>query len=394
MTHAHAAAADWLALAERAPTRRGAAGRDDRADRASGLGHAGRAALSLCRGRRSAGTRTRFSPPSKPKTKPRAIALIARRAARRHCRTRNLRPRFGRAALSHYADFGHSAIYALQDRPADRAAGRRCGGAGAAGAGALADQRARARSGCRNFAATPRRWPRGTARAMNAGARGGFHRPFHRCRTEAHARVVGRGRRANSTMRCSARRRGICCISIWRSTRRPTIAIADNVSWLDFTHALTFANAARHICEEQPDLWPHALLQMALFVGRNKGYVNAQQDVGALARERHRAASSQSEMARLYDHGIVEPIIACHRVKMLFALEDELAAAPDAPWDGHGGRDEPLAAHAAEAPSRPAPRDAGARLHRAGEVMKCGCYCGPAVSLRSPVARCALGRYY
>jgi hypothetical protein len=37
-------------------------------------------------------------------------------------------------------------------------------------------------------------------------------------------------------------------------------------------------------------------------------------------------------MATLYDHGIVEPIIACHRVKMLFALEDELNAAPDAPW--------------------------------------------------------------
>jgi hypothetical protein len=37
-------------------------------------------------------------------------------------------------------------------------------------------------------------------------------------------------------------------------------------------------------------------------------------------------------MEGLYDHGIVEPIIACHRVKMLFALEDELAAAPDAPW--------------------------------------------------------------
>ena len=40
------------------------------------------------------------------------------------------------------------------------------------------------------------------------------------------------------------------------------------------------------------------------------------------------------EMGGLFDHGIVEPIIACHRVKMLFALEDELGAAPDAPWAG------------------------------------------------------------
>ena len=28
--------------------------------------------------------------------------------------------------------------------------------------------------------------------------------------------------------------------------------IADNVSWLDFTHALTFANAARHLCTDEP----------------------------------------------------------------------------------------------------------------------------------------------
>lgn len=107
--------------------------------------------------------------------------------------------------------------------------------------------------------------------------------------------------------------------------------IADNVSWLDFTHALTFANAARHICTRQPDLWPQALLQLALFVGRNKGYVNAQQDVSTFAvRDRERFVAH--ELAGLYDHGIVEPIIACHRLKMLFALDDELKAAPDAPW--------------------------------------------------------------
>jgi hypothetical protein len=41
---------------------------------------------------------------------------------------------------------------------------------------------------------------------------------------------------------------------------------------IDFTHALTFANASRHICEERPDLWPRAALQLALFVGRNRKY--------------------------------------------------------------------------------------------------------------------------
>jgi hypothetical protein len=73
------------------------------------------------------------------------------------------------------------------------------------------------------------------------------------------------------------------------------------------------------------------LLQLALFVGRNRKYVRPDQqadrwhvaDVAAfLAGEQH----------ALYDHGIVEPIIACHRLKVLFALEDELAATPDTTW--------------------------------------------------------------
>jgi hypothetical protein len=34
----------------------------------------------------------------------------------------------------------------------------------------------------------------------------------------------------------------------------------------------------------------------------------------------------------LYDHGIPEPIISCHRLKVLLAVENELEGAPDAPW--------------------------------------------------------------
>ena len=37
-----------------------------------------------------------------------------------------------------------------------------------------------------------------------------------------------------------------------------------------------------------------------------------------------------SEREALYDHGIAEPIIACHRLKVLTALEDEWLARPDA----------------------------------------------------------------
>jgi hypothetical protein len=107
--------------------------------------------------------------------------------------------------------------------------------------------------------------------------------------------------------------------------------LADNVSWLDFTHALTFANAARHLCADRPDLWPRALLQMALFVGRNRRYVDAGQDVSRW-RVNDIDGFVQTEREALYDHGIVEPIIACHRLKMLFAFEDERRALSNASW--------------------------------------------------------------
>jgi hypothetical protein len=107
--------------------------------------------------------------------------------------------------------------------------------------------------------------------------------------------------------------------------------IADNVSWLDFTHALTFANACRHICDERPDLWPQAALQMALFVGRNRKYVAREVDQAQWHID-DRSVFLDRERSALYDHGIAEPIVACHRLKVLFALQDEWQAAPDAPW--------------------------------------------------------------
>ena len=108
-------------------------------------------------------------------------------------------------------------------------------------------------------------------------------------------------------------------------------AIADNVNWLDFTHALTFARAARTICTQRPDLWPRALLQMALFAGRNRKYVRVEEDAARWRVEDRREFLAREKSA-LYDHGIVEPIVACHRVKVLTALEHELDETPDAPW--------------------------------------------------------------
>jgi hypothetical protein len=107
-------------------------------------------------------------------------------------------------------------------------------------------------------------------------------------------------------------------------------AIADNIDWLDFTHALTFANATRQLCEETPSLWARALLQMALFVGRNAKYVDDVEEARWHVSDPR--AFLNSEMDKLYDHGLAEPIIYCHRLKVVFALEGEWQAAPDASW--------------------------------------------------------------
>ncbi len=87
----------------------------------------------------------------------------------------------------------------------------------------------------------------------------------------------------------------------------------------------------RQLCEERPALWPNGLLQMALFSARNIGYVAAQDQQQAW-RIDDGADFVRREKQALFDHGIVEPIIACHRLKMLFALERELEASEDAPW--------------------------------------------------------------
>jgi nitrite reductase/ring-hydroxylating ferredoxin subunit len=106
--------------------------------------------------------------------------------------------------------------------------------------------------------------------------------------------------------------------------------VSHNVSWLDFTHALTFANAARSLCAERPDLWPKALLQIACFVGRNKPFIDAALDAGPW-RVGDPDAFLARETAALYDHGVPEPLIACHRLKVLTALKDEIAARPGRP---------------------------------------------------------------
>ncbi|MGD0189431.1 MAG: Rieske (2Fe-2S) protein [Rhizomicrobium sp.] len=327
MTHAHAAAADWLALADRAKTPE---------ERLTALlepihhiawDTLGSAEFSY------ATDAAEWNPEDyvaaiEAEDERTALALM-RGALAAQIPYGQLRPAIAEAALSHYADFGHCAIYTLKTGQLIERLGE-----DAAEPALLALTRMLVR------ATREERLPefRGYARAVAEWNDGG--REPARAADFVGLSVDGVLKRTIASSNRPIRELfdALVGAAAWnfrhfdtefqRATDNP---IADNISWLDFTHALTFANAIRHLCNDKPELWPHAALQLALFIGRNRKYVRAEEEVSRW-RVNDRANFIAWEMHGLYDHAIPEPIIACHRLKVLFALEDELAASPDVPW--------------------------------------------------------------
>ncbi len=114
-------------------------------------------------------------------------------------------------------------------------------------------------------------------------------------------------------------------MSVDRHVDKP---VSHNVRWLDFTHSLTFANAVRSHCADTPDLWPAALLQLACFLGRNAPFLLPEPDNAWFVDDT--ASFLARERKALFDHGIGEPIFACHRVKVLAAVAEETS------WAGVG----------------------------------------------------------
>jgi nitrite reductase/ring-hydroxylating ferredoxin subunit len=327
MTHAHAAAADWLTLAELAET-----AAERLAALLEPLGHiawdtqgAGEYPYPEAVAEWDAAA---FLAAVEAEDEATAIANI-RGALAQGLTYAALRPAIGEAALAHYAGFGHCAIYTLK-------AGQLIERLGAEAAEsvlpALTRMLVRARREdrlpeFRGYAKALAEWDdAGPARAR-AGDFAGLSVEGALRQTLASA---GRPRRElyDALLGAAAFNLLHFDTDFEGATGNP---IADNVGWLDFTHALTFANACRRICDERPDLWPRAALQMALFLGRNRKYVRPGGDISRW-RTNDRGGFFAAAAKSLYDHGIPEPIVACHRLKVLFAVEDELRAAPDAPW--------------------------------------------------------------
>jgi nitrite reductase/ring-hydroxylating ferredoxin subunit len=101
------------------------------------------------------------------------------------------------------------------------------------------------------------------------------------------------------------------------------LPVSQSVGWLDFTHGVTFANAARIVCTHYPAFWGAALLQMACFLGRNQKYLDLEMDEAAWA-----VAASEPFFAaardRILDHGLRDPIFSAHLVKTTAAVAEEL----------------------------------------------------------------------
>jgi hypothetical protein len=114
-----------------------------------------------------------------------------------------------------------------------------------------------------------------------------------------------------------------------RHALRTDNSVADNVGWLDFTHALTFGHALREQCARQPALWPQGLLQLAMFVGRNSKYLDPNMAAQTAIRKwavGDEAAFHERAVATIVDHGIGLPIYPAHWLKTWGAVRDEVAA--------------------------------------------------------------------
>jgi len=105
--------------------------------------------------------------------------------------------------------------------------------------------------------------------------------------------------------------------------------VSQNVTWLDFTHAITFANAGRWAAETDSAFWPDVLLQMACFLGRNVGFQDLTVKREDWEKENTAAFFDNALIAQL-DHDHPEYIVSCHYVKLLTAAKSEVAANPDA----------------------------------------------------------------
>ena len=246
----------------------------------------------------------------------------------------DLEPALAAAALAHYNDFGHSLIYLMHVR------------------------RLIARLGAEVERPLLLAWLRSVILATREDLLPDF-RHYADALAAWHSRAMAPDARANAlpgadafegqsvrrvldaTVAAKGGAPHDICIALMEASARHLLrfdeqhavridnSVADNVGWLDFSHALTFGHALRQQCERQPHLWPQGLLQLAIFVGRNSGYLDPDLAAHAAIREwavADEAAFHERAIATIVDHGIGLPIFPVHWLKTWSAVRDEVAA--------------------------------------------------------------------
>lgn len=231
---------------------------------------------------------------------------------------------FSRAALLHYADFGHALIYVAKAGPLIERLGE-----GVALPLLLALARSILKASredlipeFRFYAAAVAAWQPDADEAPEPSAYRGLNVERALALT---ARAGGADPLALYDALLVANADNMLRFDTSYQTRSD-LGLRDNVGWLDFTHGLTFAQAARRQCTRFPELWPQALLQMACFAGRNARYVTDDVQVERWRVDDHDAFFGDT-VEMLFDHGQPEPIIAVHLLKTTLAARQEVSAA-------------------------------------------------------------------
>ena len=326
-THAIAGAPDWLRLAEQPGI--------DAARRVAALGEVlGHVADDARSGRRfplpqgeTPWSEAAFVHAVENEDEEAACALLRGALAERRT-IAELRPTLVAAALSHYADFGHSLIYAV--KTADLA--ERLGGASAEplllmlARSLVYATREDLLPEFRDYETRLAAWGKAGDRCPPLDA-GGLHRTTAK---SAMAIVAAWGAVHPPMAIFTVLVEAAASILLHVDERllvSVDVKLADNINWLDFTHMLTFADAAWTAVRLRGELWPAVLLQLACFIGRNAGYVDAGLDTQTFA-----VADADAFIARqrdaLFDHGRDRFIISVHLIKTLLAGEALMQALP------------------------------------------------------------------
>lgn len=100
-------------------------------------------------------------------------------------------------------------------------------------------------------------------------------------------------------------------------------SVNDNIGWLDFTHAITMANAINYFCRKYPQFWNQALLQLLCFYGRNKKYTSDKISLDEWRVQNIEMFKKQT-FDNFYDHGLPLPIYSAHIVKTSIAVFEEV----------------------------------------------------------------------